>query len=65
VTTGVVVCPDGGVVDADDDHRPAEVLVLHKVPRVWDLLEAAGHLPHPGPEQFPFHLEELGVVVAP
>ena len=32
---------------------------------VGQLLFAAGHLPHPGPEQLAFHLEELGVVITP
>ena len=46
-------------VDADHDDRLVEVAVLDEVARVRDLLEAACHLPHVGPEVLALRCEEL------
>ena len=52
------------VLGAHHHHGLVEDLVLHEVVCLRDLLEPTGHLPHAGPQQIDFHLEEIGVVVA-
>ena len=64
VTAHVVVRLDRVLVDAHDDHRLVEDLVLDVVARLRDVFQPARHLPHPRPQELRFHGEELRVVVA-
>ena len=50
VPAGVLERRDAQVLVAHDDDRLVEDLVLGEVERLRDLLEPAGHLPHPGPQ---------------
>ncbi len=64
VAAGVVVGADGGVVDAHDDDRLVENLVLDEVAGLGDLLQPARHLPDARPEQLGLQRVEVLVVVA-
>ena len=64
MAAGVLERPHAQVLGAHHDDRLIEDLVLDEVVGLRDLLEPAGHLPDPGPEQVDLHLVEVRVVVA-
>ena len=61
---GVLEGSHAEVLGAHHDDRLVEELVLDEIVRLRDLLEPAGHLPDPGPQQFGLHLVEVRVEVA-
>src|SRR4029079_10238696 len=63
VRADVVERLDGVVTLPDHDDRLAADLVLHPVARSRDLLQAARHLPDPGPQVLLLEFVELAVVV--
>ena len=64
VAAGVLERPHTHVLGAHHDDRLVEELVLDEVAGLGDLLEPAGHLPDPRPEQLGLHLVEVRVEVA-
>ncbi len=64
MAAGVLEGADPEVLVADHDDGLIEDLVLGEVVGLGDLLEPAGHLPDPRPEQIDLHLEEVRVEVA-
>ena len=60
----VLECPHAQVISAHHNDRLIENLVLDEVVWLRDLLEPAGHLPDPRPQEIDFHLVEVRVEIA-